>query len=151
MMNTVEILLLKNVDRLGQAGSIVQVKPGFARNYLLPRGLAVLATPEQIRQLEERRRQTERKVQRVRQQADELKRKLESRSLTLKLTLGEGDKPFGSITAHDLVDALKQEGFSIEKSALQLDEPIKALGIYDVPIRVHPEVAAIVKVWVVKA
>ena len=146
-----DVILLKDLTPLGQEGAVVHVKPGYARNYLLPHGLAVEATPQQLRAVEERKRQTQAKAARQRQQADSLKQKLESRSLTVKLTLGEQDVAFGSITTHDLVDALAQEGIPVDKHAMTLPEPIKTLGIYEVPVRLHPDVIATLKVWVVKA
>jgi len=146
-----DVILLKDVERLGQEGSTIHVKPGFARNYLIPQGLAVPATAEQLKAVEARQRQRTRQLQQQQAAAEALKQKLESRSLTLKLTLGEGDKPFGSVTSHDILDALKRDGIEVEKRAIQLDEPIKTLGVYEVPVRVHAEVTAKVKVWVVKA
>ncbi len=146
-----DVILLKDVERFGKAGAVVTVKPGFARNYLLPRGLAVPATPEHLKAGEERQRQAHLKTERIRKQAEQIRHRLESRSLTLKLTLGEGEKPFGSITAHDIMQALAQDGIVVDKTAIQLDEPVKALGIYEVPVRVHPEVTATLKLWVVKA
>ena len=146
-----DVLLLKDVDAVGKEGAVVPVKPGFARNYLLPRGLAVAATTAQLRAVEERARRASRQAHLARQDAERLKQKLQTVSLSLTLTLGEGDKPFGSVTAHDLVDALAQQGVAIEKHALSLPEPIKALGIYELPVRLHPEVTATLKVWVVKA
>ena len=146
-----DIVLLKDVDRLGKEGAVVRVKPGFARNFLMPRGLALPATPEHTRAAEERQRRAQGKRDRIRKQADALRQTLESTSLTLKLTLGEGEKAFGSVTSHDILDALAKDGLTIEKHAVGLTEPIKALGMYDVPIRLHPEVTAILKVCIVKA
>lgn len=146
-----DVLLLQQVERVGSEGTVVKVKPGFARNFLFPRGLAVVATPENLRQVEDRKRVAEHKAKRVREGVEQLKRKLESRSLTLKLNLGEGDKAFGSVSAHDIADALGQEGLPIEKQQIGLSEPIKTLGIYEVPIKLHPEVTATLKLWVVKA
>lgn len=146
-----DVLLVKDVERLGSEGAVVHVKPGFARNFLFPRGLAVAATPQHLQALDAAKRRRAQQAQRLKEQAEALKRRLESRSLTLKLTLGEEDKPFGSVTVHDLLEALKREGLEIEKPAVQLDHPIKALGIYNIPVRLHAEVLATLKVWVVKA
>lgn len=146
-----DVILLKDVDRLGKEGSVVRVKTGFARNYLVPHGMALPARSELVKAIEERKRRAQLKQERIRKQAESLKRKLESRSLTLKLTLGEADKAFGSITAHDVIEALGQEGIALDKHAVQLEEPIKGLGIYEVPVRVHAEVTATLKLWVVKA
>jgi large subunit ribosomal protein L9 len=146
-----DVILLKDVERLGKEGSVVHVKPGFARNYLLPLGLALPVTPERVRAVEERTRQAERRRARILEQAQALKQRIESRSLTMKLNLGEHDVAFGSLTAHDIVQALADEGITVEKRALALEEPIKALGIYEIPVRTHPEVTATLKLWVVKA
>ena len=146
-----DVILVKDVERVGKEGAVVRVKPGFARNYLLPRGLALTASPEHLRDAEARTQRAQQRAQRLRGQADQLKQKLESQSLTLKLSVGEGDKAFGAITAQDIVEALAQGGSPIDKHAVGLEEPIKALGIYEVPVRLHPEVTATLKVWIVKA
>ena len=146
-----DLILLKDVERVGKEGTVVHVKAGFARNYLLPRGLALPASPHHLKAVEERKRQTQAKAQRLHHDAEGLRQKLESRSLTLKLTLGEQDQAFGAVTAQDITQALAQEGLSVDKHAVLLESPIKALGIYEVPIRLHPDVTATLKVWVVKA
>ena len=146
-----DVVLLKDVEKLGSEGTVLHVKPGFARNYLLPLGLAAPATAQQLKAIDQIKRQRLQKTQRARRDADALKRKLEARSLTLKLSLGEEDKPFGSITTHDIVDALAQDGLNVDKHAVHLEHPIKSLGIFDVPVRLHADVTATLKVWVVKA
>lgn len=146
-----EVVLLKDVEKLGATGAVVRVKPGFARNYLLPSGLALPATPQQLKTIELANRQRLQKTQRIQTEAEALKRKIEGRSLTLQLTLGEDGKPFGSVTVHDIVEALGREGLVVEKHAVHLEQPIKALGIYDVPVRIHPQVTATLKLWIVKA
>ena len=145
-----DILLLKDVEHVGVQGTVVQVKPGFARNFLLPQGLAVPATEQQLKAAQERHRQHQVKVDRIKTQAELVKRQLEGRSLTLKLSLGEDDKPFGAITAHEILDALKREGFELDKHALHLEQPIKSLGIFELPVRLQADVTATLKLWVVK-
>ncbi|MBI4343631.1 MAG: 50S ribosomal protein L9 [Candidatus Omnitrophica bacterium] len=145
-----DIVLLKDVERLGEAGAVVKVKEGYARNYLLPTGLAVPATPEQLERLETAKRHQQAHADRLKAQALSVKQKIEARSITLRLNLGEDGKPFGSITAHDVLEALRTDGLALEKHALQLEQPIKALGIYEIPVRLHAEVSAVAKVWVVK-
>ena len=145
-----DVLLLKDVEKLGAQGAVVHVKPGFARNFLLPQGLAVPATDQQLKAAQERQRQHEDKAQRLKAQAELVKRKLESRSLTLKLSLGQDDKPFGAITAHEILEALAREGFELEKHALHLEEPIKSLGVFELPVRLQADVTATLKLWVVK-
>lgn len=146
-----DVVLLQDVTPLGAQGTVVQVKPGFARNYLIPRGLAAEATPQYLKRVEELARSRLRKAERLNAQALALKRAIEARSLTLKLTVGESDKPFGSISAHDLAEALHEAGLAVEKTMIQLPKPIKTLGVFEVPVRVHPDVTATVKLWVVKA
>ena len=151
-MNTMDVVLLKDIEKLGAEGTVVRVKPGFARNYLLPRALAVPATSQHLHAIEELKRQRAQKSQRLHAEADALKRQLEARPITLKLSLGLDDKPFGAITTHDLVEALTREhaGLTFDKHAVHLEQPIKSLGIFDVPVRLHPAVTATVKLWVVK-
>ena len=146
-----DVILLKNVDKLGAEGAVVKVRPGYARNFLMPSGMAVEATPQQLKAVEEVKRQQQRKTQRAEAEATAVKQQIETRSLTLTLTVGEGDKPFGSVTAHDLADALAKSGVTVEKHAIHLEEPIKTLGTHQVPVKVHPAVTATLKVSVVKA
>ena len=146
-----DVVLLKDVEKLGAEGAVVTVKPGFARNYLLPRRLAVAATPQQLRAVEVATRQRAQQTARVQAEAVALKQKVEGRTWSLKLTVGADEKPFGSVTAHDIMEALQREGIEIDKPALQLEQPIKALGIYEVPVRIQADVTATLKLWVVKA
>jgi large subunit ribosomal protein L9 len=146
-----DIILMKDMEALGRAGAVVRVKPGYARNYLLPRGLAVAATPQHLRAVEDTRRQRAAQDQRAKTEAEAVKRKLEGQALTLKLSVGEDEKPFGSVTVHDIVEALKQQGLDVEKHAIRLEEPIKTLGVFGVPVRVHPDVTATLKLTVGKA
>ena len=145
-----DVILLKDVEKLGAESAVLTVKPGFARNYLLPRGLAVLASPQQLKAMEALKRQRSRKAERMKAGVGALKQKLEAASLTLKLSLGADEKPFGAVTAHDIVDALRRDGIEVEKHAVQLQQPIKALGVFDIPVRLLPDVTATLKLWVVK-
>ncbi len=144
------VLLLKAVDRLGPEGTVVKVKSGFARNFLIPRGLAAAASAQQVKVAAEGLRQRAAKVQRLKTQAEALRRTLEGQPVRLTLSVGADGKPFGALTNHDIFDALTQGGLALDKHAVQLAEPIKTLGIVDVPVRLHPEVTATVKVWVEK-
>ena len=146
-----DVVLIKEIEKLGKAGAVVQVKPGFARNYLLPRGLAVTATDANLKTLRERTQQLEHKQARLRQQAEALKQRVEGLSLTLKLNVGEQETVFGSITAHAIHEALAAQGLGVDKHAIHLAEPIKTLGVFEIPVRLHPDVSAILKVWVAKA
>ncbi|MCM8795132.1 MAG: 50S ribosomal protein L9 [Candidatus Omnitrophica bacterium] len=145
-----EVILRQDVDKLGKAGAIVKVKDGFARNFLIPNNLAVPLTPGNLKRLEQERQKRIRQMEKIKNDAQELKRKLEGSSLTLPVLTHEGEQLYGSITAGDIARALKVEGFDIDKKLILLDEPIKSLGIYSIPVKLHPEVLATIKVWVVK-
>ena len=146
-----DVILLKDVERLGSSGAVVSVKPGFARNFLIPSGLAAHATAQHLATVHAQQRQRQQQAQRLKAEAETLKRAIESHPVTLTLSVGEGDKPFGSLTAHDLLEALKRHGITVEKHAIQLEQPIKTLGAQTVPIRLYPEVVATLQVQVVKS
>ena len=146
-----DVILLKDVEKLGTEGTVVHVKPGFARNYLVPCGLAVPATAHQLKAVEAITQQRQKKSQRLQADADALKHTLEGRLLTFTLTLGDEDKPFGSVTTHDIVEALARDGIVVDKHAVHLEEPIKSLGAFEVSVRLHPAVTATLKLQVVKA
>jgi len=145
-----DVILREDVEKLGSAGDVVTVKDGYARNYLLPRGLAYPATDGNRRRLESEHKSRARRVEAEVGQAKELAARLEAVSLSFSMKAGEGDKLFGSVTTHDVAERLKAEGFDVDKKAVELEEPIKALGVYKVPIRLHPDVKPEVRVWVVK-
>ena len=145
-----DVVLTKDVEKVGKQGAVVHVKPGFARNYLLPQGLALAATAGTLKTMQERERQQAKKAARLKQDAETVKKKIEGLRITLKLAVGEGDAPFGSVSAHDVMDALAQEQVAVPKTAIHLAEAIKSLGVFDVPVRVHPDVTATLKLWVVK-
>jgi len=146
----VKIVLLKDVERLGRAGEIVKVANGFARNFLIPRGEALLATDANIAHFESRRRQHEAAAEREKKAAESLARELEKTSLTVQVRVGEEDKLFGSVTSQNVADLLKEQGREIDRRKIELEEPIRALGVYTIEIRLHPEVRASIKLWVVK-
>jgi large subunit ribosomal protein L9 len=145
-----DVILREDVEKLGSAGDLVSVKDGYARNYLLPRGLAYAATEGNRKRLEAEAKMRLRKAGAQLGVARELAAKLEAVSLTFSMKAGEGDKLFGSVTASDVADRLHAEGFQVDKRTVELHEPIKALGVYKVPVRLHHEVKPEVRVWVVK-
>ncbi|MGK2935470.1 MAG: 50S ribosomal protein L9 [Gemmatimonadaceae bacterium] len=145
-----EVILRQAVDNLGHPGDIVNVSAGFARNYLLPRGFAYEATAGNKKRMEQERERLEAAETSRREAAEELAKKLEPVSLTFSARVGEEGKLFGSVTTADIAHQLEGQGFKIEKRQIDLHEPIKALGVYRVPIRVHADVRAEVKVWVIK-
>jgi large subunit ribosomal protein L9 len=144
-----EIILNQDIDRLGKVGAIVNVKDGFARNFLIPNNLAVPLTPANVKRLEQEKQRKTLGLEKAKREAEALKEKLANISLTIPVLVQE-DKLYGSINSVDLAAALKEEGFDIDKDAIILQEPIKSLGIYEVPLRIHPEVETKVKVWIVK-
>ncbi len=145
-----EVILIKDVEKIGKAGSVVKVKEGFARNFLFPHNLAKIATPGSLKQLEKDKQVRSAQYAKAKEEWEEVKKRLSELSLTISaLTQGE-EKLYGSISSHDIAAALKDEGFLIDKNAIELAEPIKSLGIYELPVKLHPEVTAMVKLWVVK-
>jgi len=145
-----DVILREDVEKLGRSGEVVTVKDGYARNFLLPRGLAYLATDGNRRRLEAEHKQRDRRVAAEAGAARDVAAKLQAVSLSFAMKAGEGDKLFGSVTAGDIADRLAAEGLSVDRKAVELDEPIKALGVYKVPIRLHADVKPEVRVWVVK-
>lgn len=145
-----EVILKQSVERLGNALDIVKVKSGFARNYLIPRGLAVIATESNKKMVGENLRQKQLREEKENQRAKVMARKMETTSLTIAVKVGEDEKLFGSVTSQMISDLLKKEGIEIDKKDIELEEPIKELGVYSVPIRLSKNVAAKIKVWVVK-
>jgi large subunit ribosomal protein L9 len=152
-MKTVKVILREDVENLGAAGEIVGVKPGYARNYLLPRGFAYEATQANVRQLDEEKRRGEQRAKRDYLESRRRASQLEGISLTFHANAGEESKLFGSITSGDIADRLNEGklDFAVDRRQVDLDEPIKALGVYSVPIRLHADVRPEVKVWVIKA
>lgn len=145
-----DVILRQDVESLGKAGEVVSVKDGYARNYLLPRGMAYQATDGNRRRLDaERSGKAKRHAGEV-DAAKAVAAKLEPVSLTFTMKAGEGDKLFGSVTAGDIAEQLHAQGFAVDKKAVELDEPLKALGVYKVPVRLHAEVKPEVRVWVVR-
>lgn len=145
----VEVILKKDVVDLGHAGELVTVRPGFARNYLIPQGLALLATEGNRRQFELERAQIEQSAEREREAARALATQIEEQSLTFTVRAGEEGRLFGSVTSADIADRLEESGVSVDRRLIRLEEPIKELGVYDVPVRLHADVQPEVKVWVV--
>jgi len=145
-----EIILRQAVENLGKTGDVVNVKPGYARNYLLPHGLAYEATPGNLKRIQQERNRLEAAENERRGTAQGLAEKLEQVSLTFSARVGEEGKLFGSVTATDIAQQLEAQGYHIEKRQIDLHEPIKALGVYRVPIRLHADVKPEVRVWVIK-
>ena len=146
-----KVILTENVDGLGKIGDMVKVKPGFARNYLVPRSLAVEASLRNVKELEHQKRQMARKLEKVTQESEVLKQRIEKVSCVLAHRAGEEGKLFGSVTSMELEAKLAEAGIEIDRKKIQLDEPIKALGTYQVPVKLPAGVVAEIKVTVVAA
>jgi large subunit ribosomal protein L9 len=153
-MKNIKVILRDAVPALGDAGMVVAVRPGYARNYLLPRGLAYEATSANLRQLEDERKAAEARAKRDFLEARRRASQLEGISLTFHALAGEESKLFGSITSGDIADRLKDEqalDFEVDRRWIELPDPIKALGVYTVSVRLHAEVRPEIKVWVIKS
>lgn len=144
------VILLKDVESLGSAGEVVQVKDGFGRNFLIPRQEALIATDASVAQFESRRKQHEAVAESERRAAEALAKKLETDSLTAQVKVGEEDRLFGSVTVQNVAELLEEKGYEIERRAIHLQDAIRELGVYNVEVRLHPDVKATVKLWVVK-
>jgi large subunit ribosomal protein L9 len=145
-----EVILIKDVNKIGRAGTVVKVKDGFARNFLMPKGLATEVTPGNLKKLEQDRQKLLLESEQRKALANDLKARLDKLSLTISALAQEDENLYGSIAEADICDALKKEGIEIDKSCMVLDNPIKALGIYEIPLILHPEVKSKLKVWIVK-
>jgi len=145
-----KIILLEDIKKLGSRGEVVEVKDGFARNYLFPQAKALEATSENILIFQKKKEKEERKKEKQRQKALEFAEVLSKISLTVACPAKENEELFGSVTPQMIASALKEEGYEIDKDKIKIEEPIKRLGIYKVKVEVHPEVMAEVKLWVVK-
>jgi large subunit ribosomal protein L9 len=148
-MMIMEVILREDVKSLGKAGQLVRVKPGYARNFLLPRGLAYEATEGNKKRIAAESKARETRASHDRQEAQTLADELAKVSLTLSAKAGEGDRLFGSITTQDVADALAAAGHQIDRRKLELEHPIKSLGEHVVPVRLHAEVHAAIRVTVV--
>jgi large subunit ribosomal protein L9 len=146
-----EVILREDVKSLGKAGALVRVKPGYARNYLLPRGLAYEATEGNKKRLEAESKARESRVAHDRNEAQGMADKLSAVSITIAAKAGEGDRLFGSITSQDIADELAKAGHPVDRRKIELEHPIKQLGEHAVPVRLHSEVHATVRVTIVPA
>ncbi len=146
-----DVILRQDIEDLGERGAKVSVARGFARNYLIPRKLAVPASEGSLRMLHEEGKLRDVRENKVKRHADRLSQKLAKVSVTAEVQVGEGDRLFGSVTSGDIEGLLKGQGYEIDRKIIKLEEPIKALGVYTVPIKLHKDVDCAIKVWVVKS
>lgn len=145
-----KVILRQTIDKLGKIGQIVDVKDGYALNYLIPKGFAYVAVKGNVKALEEEKKIVEKRSQQELKAAENLASELEKVSVSIPVQVGEEDKIFGTVTAQMIADALKEKGYDIDKRKFELEEQIKTLGIYNVSIKLHPSVSAKIKVWVVR-
>ena len=145
-----KVILTQNVDKLGEAGEVVEVANGYARNFLLPHDKALQATPGNLTLWEQRRKTVDTATAQERSEAEELAQQLADVSCRVIKKVGDSEVLYGSVTPADIAECLEKEGFVLDKRRIVLEEPIKTLGVYEIPIRLHPDVIPVVKVWVVK-
>lgn len=145
-----KVVLRQDYNQLGKEGDILDVAPGYARNFLIPKNIAYIATKGNLKTLEYERKIKAIKFQKEKRKAEKLAVELEKVSVTIPVQVGEEDKIFGSVTTQMIADQLKEKGYDIDKRKIELDEQIKTLGIYNVKIRLYQDISATIKVWVVK-
>lgn len=145
-----EIILKQNVEKLGKQGNKVKVKDGYAKNYLIPKNLAIKADLKNIKIYEHEKNQHLLQISKCEKEAKSIAEKLSKVSLTISKQSGENDKLFGSVTAQDIIDALQKEQYVLDKKQIMLEEPIKQLGMYTISIKLYQDITTQIKVWVVK-
>jgi large subunit ribosomal protein L9 len=143
-----KLILREDVDNLGKGGDLVDVKPGYGRNFLLPRGLAVVANPKNVRELEHQKAVASAKAAKLKASAEAVSKRLAATPVVLRRKVGEQDKLYGSVTALDIAEALAARGLQLDRRSIDLVEPIKALGDFEVPVKLHSEVIGKAKVKV---
>ncbi|WP_457641948.1 50S ribosomal protein L9 [Persephonella sp.] len=143
-----KVILTKDVEGWGTIGDIIEVKRGFARNYLIPKGFALEATESHIKHVQEILKQKSRKLEREKAKAEELAKQIDGLEIEIKKSVGTTGKLFGSVTTSDIAEVLKEKGFEVERKKIMLKNPIKNIGSYNIVIRLHPQVSATIKVHV---
>jgi len=144
-----QIILTASVEKLGAEGDTVTVAEGYARNFLIPKGLAMAATPANLRRIEALRKKREEQRASELKDAQEIVAKLTKQSFTITAAAGPDEKLYGSVTAADIAAVLKQEGIAVDRKKIVLEHPIRATGVYDIDVKLHAEVNTKVKIWVV--
>ena len=145
-----KIILKQDVPDLGTAGQVIEVKAGYGRNFLFPRNIAIPATKGSLSAIGVVKKQSELRHKKLLKEAEGVKGRIEQLSLTAEVLVGEEDKVFGSVTSADIAEMLQKEGITVDKRMIELENPLKALGVYTVPVKVARDVKADLKVWVVK-
>jgi len=149
-MSQMRLILREDVPHLGKRGETIRVAPGYGRNYLLPQGKAYDYNDNNVKRVQKEHKLLNVKLLKERQEAEALAQRIGAVSCTIVRKVGENETLYGSVTNADIAEALEKEGFVLDKRKVLLEDPIKALGIYTIPIRLHAEVNAEMKVWVVK-
>lgn len=144
------VILRQDFEKLGHIGDVVDVKDGYARNYLIPRNFAYQATESSVRRLEEEKKQHTKQLEKEKRSSEKIAAELEKVSITIQMKVGEDDKLFGSVTSQMVADSLKEKGIELDKRQIEIEDSIKALGIYTIPVKLPGSVAGNVKVWVVR-
>jgi large subunit ribosomal protein L9 len=145
-----KVILLEDVPSLGKAGDLVKVSDGYGRNYLIPQSKAMVATEKSVKVVEHQKRLVQQRMDKAKKDAEKLGQQIENLSCTFAKTVGESGKLFGSVTSMDVENYLKENGIVVDRKKIALEEPIKNLGMFTVPIKLHPEVTTHLKVWVVQ-
>ncbi len=143
-----QVILLEDVPSLGKAGEAVKVSDGYGRNYLIPKKKAILATEKNLKLLQHQKRQVQSVVEKTKKGAEKLAQEIDNLTCTFSKTVGESGKLFGSVTSMDIESYLKEKGIEVDRKKILLEEPIKNIGMYTVPIKLHSDVTAHLKVWV---
>ena len=146
----IEVLLMDQVEGLGIEGDIVRVTPGYARNFLFPRGYATEVTEGKKRQIEKKRTERLAQLQKEKGAAEELSKKIDGIECTIAAKVGENGKMFGSVGLPQIIEKLQEQGIEMDRSKIVLNTPLHELGVFDVSIKLHPEVTATLKVWIVE-
>jgi large subunit ribosomal protein L9 len=145
-----KVILSHDVEKIGKIGDVVTVKEGFARNFLFPQKKACVATPESLKRIEKLKAKQRVEQDRLKKEAEDYAKRLAGVSCTISVEVNDLEKLYGAVAETDIINALKEEGHEIEKKMLVIEKPLEELGIYEVGVRVHPEVIAKIKVWVTK-
>ena len=145
-----KVILLKDVDNLGKSGDVVSASEGYARNFLFPRGIALSATEQNVKVAEANRKQKTEAIEKEKQEAAKLADAISKISCTIAVEAGKDDKLFGSVTSADIHKALEAEGINVDKKKIELKDHITQIGIFQIPIKLHQEITANLKLWVVK-
>jgi large subunit ribosomal protein L9 len=145
-----QVILLEDILSLGKAGDLVKVSDGYGRNYLIPQKKAILGTEKGLKMLEHQKRQVQVRMGKMKKGLDKVAQQIEGLSCTFTKSVGESGKLFGSVTSMEIETYLKGNGIEVDRKKIVLDEPIKSIGMFTVPIKLHPEIVAQLKVWVVQ-